>query len=340
MRLGSASPMRMLSRPGAALGVLSLLTAGLAFTPTARANDAGAPPAAPTPSSAATAAPASAPTSESPPAIATPAPGASPSGVSKAQAIAKVAEKTPIVPNPGDATRPAFQLYAEMDLPVVGIGLVFAAARLVKTQPAFCAPLCNPSDLNPIDRITAGYYNPGWATASDVGVYGVMVGTAALLLAEEGVLDTVNDAVVIAESGLSATAVASIMTLAAGRPRPELFGTDAPLDVRQSSDAALSFLSSHSAVTSAVVTSTFMAMRRLHPKSALPYVVLSVGGAVSAFVATARVLAGKHFLSDVVGGLVVGTSLGVLIPALHDSPVKVVPVVSETQRGFSVLGAF
>jgi hypothetical protein len=58
--------------------------------------------------------------------------------------------------------RPAFQLYAEIDLPILGIGLVFEGARLVRSQKAFCAPLCDCGDVNALDRTTAGYWSPGW----------------------------------------------------------------------------------------------------------------------------------------------------------------------------------
>jgi len=83
---------------------------------------------------------------------------------------------------------PAFQLYAEIDLPILGIGLVFEGARLVRpsSQKAFCAPLCPRSDLNALDRTTAGYWSPGWQTASDYGLYTVMVAAATLLFADEG----------------------------------------------------------------------------------------------------------------------------------------------------------
>jgi membrane-associated phospholipid phosphatase len=274
------------------------------------------------------------------PQIATPGPGADPAKVEKAKEVAKVAAVTPIVPDPNNPTRPAFQLYTELDIPILGIGGVFALARLIKTQRAFCAPLCDPADLNAIDRTTAGFYSPAWGTASDVGLYGAMAGAAVLLALDEGALDALNDSVVVAESALSATAVSSLMTLAAGRPRPLLFGTNAPLDQRDSADAGLSFLSSHAAVTSSIALSMFMTMKRLHPKSPGPYWVLAVGGALSTFVATARIMAGKHFITDSVGGLVVGSSLGVLVPALHQSPVKIVPVVSDTQRGLGLAGTF
>jgi len=145
--------------------------------------------------------------------------------------------------------------------------LVFESARLFRpqSQKAFCAPLCPTSDLNALDRTTAGYWSPGWQTASDYGLYAIGLGAATLLFVDEGLWPGLNDAVVIAESGLAATAAASVMTLAAGRPRPFLYGTKAPLSERNGADAGLSFLSSHAAVSFAIATSTLVAMRRLHP---------------------------------------------------------------------------
>jgi membrane-associated phospholipid phosphatase len=119
-----------------------------------------------------------------------------------------------------------------------------------------------------------------------------------------------------------------------------LYGDNAPLSIRNDADAGLSFLSSHASVSFAVATSTFMTVKRLHPKSAMPYVVLAIGDVTAGFVATARVMAGKHFITDAVGGAIIGTSVGVLVPALHTSPVKIVPVVSERERGLELLGVF
>lgn len=276
------------------------------------------------------------------PSIAPPAPDAPPKKVEDAKEVAKTAELTPIVPSPKDATRPAFQLYAEIDIPILAVGTVFALARRTKTQPAFCAPACNSVSLNALDKLTAGYYSAGWSRASDVGLLGLGAVGAALLWTDEGFLNALNDFVVIGEATLSATAVASIMTLAAGRPRPFLFGNPdnldsfkAPLSVRNSGDAALSFLSSHTAESFAIATSLYIAERRLHPRSLRSKVILAGGLAVSSFVALARVMAGYHFITDVVGGAVVGSSLGVLIGSVHPSPVHVVPVVNDSPAGRS-----
>jgi len=280
-----------------------------------------------------------APTPANSPAIAPPSAGAAPEKVEDAKSTAKAAKLTPLVPSPKNPLRPAFQLYAEIDLPILGIGLVFESARLFRpqSQKAFCAPICPVSDLNALDRTTAGYWSPGWQTASDIGLYAIGVGAATLLFVDEGFWPGLNDAVVIAESGLAATAIASMMTLAAGRPRPFLYGENAPLSARNGADAGLSFLSSHAAVSFAIATSTLVAMRRLHPHSRANWIVLGVGGAIATFVASARVLGGMHFISDVVGGAIVGTSVGVIIPSLHGSPVSIVPVAGDGgQRGMAV----
>ncbi|HEX2688044.1 MAG TPA: phosphatase PAP2 family protein [Kofleriaceae bacterium] len=274
------------------------------------------------------------------PPIAPPAPDASPEEVGHARDTARAAALTPIVPHAHDVTVPAFLLYAEIDLPILTVGLVFVGARLVRTQKAYCAPLCDRAELNALDRRTAGYWSTGWGTASDLAILGLGVGASTFLAVDEGPLAALNDAVVIAESGLSATAAVTIMTLATGRPRPFLYGEKAPLGDRNSTDAGDSFLSSHAAVAFAIATSTYVTARRLHPTSRVSYGVLGAGLAAGSFIAASRVLAGKHFITDALGGALVGSSLGVLISSFHASPVTVVPVVGDSQHGLGVQGAF
>ena len=276
--------------------------------------------------------------------VSTAAPGTVPAPpltpAEKAEREAHEAQLTPIVPLPKNVTKTAYQLYAQTDLPLLGIGLVLASARLVRTQAAYCAPLCNPADLNPLDRTTAGFWNVGWSTASDIGLYGLMGLAATVLVTDEGILPALNDAVVVAESALTATALSSLVTVAAGRPRPFLYGEQAPLDTRNSADAGLSFLSSHATVGFAIATSMYLTERRLHPGEAFPYLVLGAGLAMASFVGTARVMAGRHFITDSLGGAIVGTSVGVLIPALHGSPVTLAPTVTPNEGSLSVVGAF
>lgn len=268
------------------------------------------------------------------------APGAPPDEAKRAGDTAKAAQLTPIVPHPNDRTPPAFQLYAELDLPVLTVGLVYVSVRFVRTQKAFCAPLCDRNDLNALDRTTAGFFSPNWLLASNVGLITLGAGAFTLLTSDEGALEALNDSMVIAESALSATAVASIMTIAAGRPRPFLYGDKAPLSDRNGSDAGNSFLSSHAAVGFAIATSTYIAMHRLHPTSRLQYGVLGIGLGAAAFVATSRVMAGQHFITDALGGALVGSSVGVLVASIHGMPISVVPLSGEHHHGLGLQGSF
>ncbi len=322
-------------------GLISLLVAGSVL---ANAVTASAQPVPPAPE-----APAPDPAVPTPaPEIATPAPGASADKVEEAKDVAEKAELTPIVPSPGDVSKPAFQLYAEIDIPVVAVGLVFAAARLVKTQKAYCAPTCDEAELNNgLDRFTAGQWSPGWSSASDYALYGLAGLSVGLLLYDEGLLPSLNDGVVLFESVMSATAIASIMTIAAGRPRPFLYGDptdpdsyEAPLSQRNSANAGLSFLSSHTAMAFALATSLYVTQRRLHPNGNRSKWVLGVGLGVASFVGAARVMSGFHFITDVAGGAVVGSSVGVLISSIHKSPVSVVPIVNDTTRGAAIQATF
>jgi membrane-associated phospholipid phosphatase len=162
-----------------------------------------------------------------------------------------------------------------------------------------------------------------------------------LLVVDEGWLPALNDSVVIAESALGGIAVTSLMTLAAGRPRPFLYGEKAPLSARNSADAGLSYLSSHAVASFAIVVSTFVAMRRLHPDSKAAWVVLGVGSTLALFIASARVMGGQHFITDSLGGAVVGASVGMLVASLHGSPVTILPVVASAgQRGVALAVRF
>ncbi len=277
--------------------------------------------------------------------IAPPSPDASPQKVQEAKDVADKAKLTPIITNPGNPTKPAFQLYAEIDVPVLATGAVFALSRLIKQQPAYCAPQCTEvtAPLNAIDKLTEGRYSAGWSMASDFELYSLGAASAILLISDEGVLNSLNDAVVVGEATLSATAVATIMTLAAGRPRPFLYGDNAPLSIRNSADAGLSFLSSHTSEAFALVASMYVVEKRLHPESTTRRrAVLGIGLGVASLIGVSRVMAGYHFITDVVGGAVVGTSIGILISSVHGSPVHIVPVTDPTTKttGLALTGTF
>lgn len=257
---------------------------------------------------------------------------------------------TPIVPK---TPHRAYQLYWEIDVPVLGVAAVLGAARIARTEgnsPAFCVQqipeeqretvACDPDELNPIDRPVAGRWSPEWSTTSDYLLLGLGAAPIAVLWIDEGFVSMLNDVVVIYQSTLIAAALSGISSMSAGRGRPYVYGTEAPVGARISPEGGLAFFSGHSAMAFALSTSTFWTLQRTHPTDALPWVALGVGTAGASSVALARVLAGRHFPTDVIAGTVVGTGIGTLIPMLHGIPVQVIPEVDDESASLSLTGAF
>lgn len=265
-------------------------------------------------------------------------PPAPPPPTSEPPAVA--AAPQPAVATPDPSSLPAYRLRLGIDLPVLGGLTVVTLTRLFKSGSASCAPLCNRNDVNAFDRVTAGYYNTSWQRAADFGLYGILAGAAATLAVDEGFADGLNDATVVTESIMASAAISSALTLQAGRPRPFLYSEKAPLSRRTLPDASMSFISGHAAVGFATATALFITLHRRHPHAAGPWVVLGAGGLVATFIAVARTLGGNHFISDNALACVAGVSMGVLFPSLHDSPIAVVPLAGESQRGLALQARF
>lgn len=221
------------------------------------------------------------------------------------------------------SAEPVYVMVPEIDVPIVLAELTIGASTLVEREleAAGCAPLCDPSNLNPIDRAFAGRWNPRWATATDIGLVSLALGSGAWLVATEGGRDGASDTVIIGQSMTTALALA-VFTKNVGRPRPFLYGEEAPLEERNSNDARQSFFSGHSAASFALATASFTTAYRLDPEGPTPWIVFGVGYGTAGLVAGGRVFAGKHFPTDVVAGAVVGTACGIVVPALHDRKVS------------------
>jgi membrane-associated phospholipid phosphatase len=242
---------------------------------------------------------------------------------------------TPLRPQSPEEPLPAYQLYLEVDAPLLAIAVVFGIGRSIRggLAPAFCAPApdsptaesthCDPSGLNWLDRQVAGRYQPGWRAWSDIGLYGIEALAAGGILAHGGLKRGLNDLVVVAEATLLASAASGASTAITGRPRPYMYGTEAPLAVRQSGDGGLSYFSGHTSTAFGAVTATFVTFRRLYPDSRWPWVIYGAGVAAASFVGATRILAGSHFPTDVAAGAAVGAAVGLLVPALHAAPRRI-----------------
>jgi membrane-associated phospholipid phosphatase len=294
------------------------------------------------------------PTDAPPPAAAKPADAVPPAPGEKPknQKGEPVDTLTPVRPVPAPRRLPAYQLYLEVDAPIFTIAAVFAIGRQIRggLAPAYCAPVagspmemstrCDPAVLNVLDRQVAGRYQPSWEKWSNIGLTSIELLAGAGIIADEGLTAGINDLVVVAEATLFAGTASGISTAITGRPRPYMYGVNAPLSVRENGDGALSFFSAHTAFSFGATTATFVTFRRLHPDARWPWLVLAGGSAAAAFVGSTRILAGDHFPTDVAAGAAVGAAIGLLVPALHEAPrrMEAAPMAVVGGGGISVRG--
>jgi undecaprenyl-diphosphatase len=194
--------------------------------------------------------------------------------------------------------------------------------------------------VNAFDRGFAGVYRVGWSRVSDAALASLLATDVVALLVDEGLANTLNDAVVVAETIFSAQSFAAWTSAAVRRPRPYMYGENAPLDERTNPYGALSFFSGHSTTAFAAAVVLHRTLARRHPDSSVPHFVLASTLAVAGLVGTARVLSGNHFPSDVLVGAVVGSSAGVLVPALHGPGMSFAPFASADGGGIGVRGVF
>jgi len=238
-------------------------------------------------------------------------------------------------------TGPAYRLSLDVDAPIllIGAGLSSSFLFLDEAAPPACAPLCDPSHVNGFDRFAAGTFDRTWDDVGDFATAGVLVLVPLAIVFDEGPGRGLNDWLVVAESALWASAIQVPISYAVGRPRPRVYGESAPIHDRDDANAGRSFFSGHVANCVAVTVATARTFQRLG-RPTLAWASLGVGLAGSALVGIARVGAGSHFPSDVIIGAAVGAGVGIAVPALHESGMRVAPLATPEGGGVAVSGHF
>ncbi len=196
---------------------------------------------------------------------------------------------------------------------IAGGAAVLALGTLVYIRPS-PSILENP-DRNRIfapDRFAVDLSSKSAATASDVLMY-ASVGFPLLFFSRKTIG---TDVLMFAESNLLCEGITQLCKGVFQRPRPYAYRPEyagKPLG----RDAFRSFISGHTsaAFNGAVLAAVVYGKR--HPGSKSSRTVWVTGLTLAAATGTCRVLAGRHFPTDVLAGAAVGAFTGWLIPQLH-----------------------
>jgi membrane-associated phospholipid phosphatase len=188
---------------------------------------------------------------------------------------------------------------------------------------------CSASEVPSFDRGAIGNHNHALDVASDLEVGALFVAPVLADAAAVGFRpELAEDTVVFAETLLVNGALVTAAKYIVQRPLPRTYAGDPSL--LNSPGGYRSFYSGHTSTTAAALGVTAMTLRYRYGQMVWPWI---VDGVITGLVATQRVLAGRHFPSDVAIGAVMGTAVGIAVPALHHRAAAVHLAVAPVEGG-------
>ncbi len=197
---------------------------------------------------------------------------------------------------------------------VVKPGITGVRACRVVTQ-----DVCDPGQLNALDKRVLDNHSSGWRTASNF----IQYGTYALILGATAV-DASNDdrpfdswgkdAIVLTETVLLSQLATNLLKYSMRRARPSQYVLETDITLVEEQ---LSFPSGHTSSVAAAATAYTFAFAERHPDSGMRYAVGGLGAALTILTGYARAQAGRHFYTDVIAGAALGVAIGYLVPWMH-----------------------
>jgi membrane-associated phospholipid phosphatase len=209
---------------------------------------------------------------------------------------------------------------------LVGTGLLAGAGgyHLARNQTPLSAAevaACERGQINGLDRFATRRWSDTADTASDVLAIALMISPAALYTQTGAGMDAGELSTMWVESLLLQQATVAFLKGVFCRPRPYVFNDDPriPDGLRQSSSAVRSFPSGHTASAFAGAVFLGEVFARLNPDDPARHWVRGGSLALAATTGWLRIVAGRHFLTDVLGGAVLGSLIGWAVPRFHET---------------------
>lgn len=225
-----------------------------------------------------------------------------------------------------DRSVPVYKLKPAVDIPLTAIGAgwsVYAFGKIYSKDPIPVDVVrnLNKNDINGFDRWGAGYSSKKAADLSDLFFYGSMP-LPLILMFDKHIR---KDAGKIGFLYLESMAITGLLytgsTYLTDRFRPETYATSLPAEERTRGGNKNSFFAGHVALVGTATFFTAKVFSDYHPGSPLNYVFYGAAIASTGATAYLRHRAGKHFPSDILVGLTVGTLSGILVPHLHKNKI-------------------
>lgn len=213
-----------------------------------------------------------------------------------------------------------FMLYPAADSLAVSAGLgLFLGSEFLLPYSAGPENTLDKGSINPADRyLTPFELSSGFSTASDILTVAALLSPPLLLISD---ITNVNKYLVYgtmyAESFFFTGGIKNLLKFAVMRPRPYAYHPGTNDSLLSEKETLQSFPSGHTAYAfqAAGFITAVSFIEDFTPALKWSLSIVSVSLATAAGVS--RILAGEHFLTDVLAGGILGAGIGVLVPFLH-----------------------
>ena len=173
----------------------------------------------------------------------------------------------------------------------------------------------DPQDVNPLDRMFITPHNETLNRISHYTVFLAFLTPAVLFSAPSEEYITIG--VMYAETLALTYGTKELLKHLVARERPYMYVPDTPESLYNSKQHNKSFPSGHTAIAFAGATFASYVFSKYNPESEWKIPIIAVSYSLAAATAALRVACGDHFMTDVLTGALVGTAMGIAVPALH-----------------------
>lgn len=215
-----------------------------------------------------------------------------------------------------------YRLNWKMDAPLAigGLGLNIAGYALTQSlhpRTELEIQHLSPPRLLKIDEKATHFYNSSADRASDFMTAGSLLLPVSLMADKDIRQDAKRISALLSETALLTHGLTLVSKRLALRDRPYVFNPEIPVADKLTAKSRLSFFSGHTSLTAAFSFFTAQVWSDYHPESGWKPAIWTTAAVVPAATGYLRYKSGKHYLTDVAVGYVVGAAIGYFVPRLH-----------------------
>jgi membrane-associated phospholipid phosphatase len=174
--------------------------------------------------------------------------------------------------------------------------------------------LLESEQVNRLDRFSTSLWSPQHAKASDVLMMTSYAFPLTLALNADARSQWKTIGHIYFQTAVLTIALTETIKSLVHRPRPYVYNNEVELHHKTERDARFSFVSGHTSTVAANCFLTAQLYSKYSSNSAAKGLVWTGAAIYPLLVGYMRIRAGKHFVTDVIGGYILGASLGLTMP--------------------------